>query len=91
MREAIASGEIGSPTGAIFFGASSLMHGHIHTIDTLSYLLGDPGIARVRGELLEVPPADMSLADGGHVSRQHSRINQAPDCLGYLQMTDCLC
>jgi hypothetical protein len=41
---------IGEPQAALFFGASALMHGHIHTIDTLSYLLGDPPIARVRGE-----------------------------------------
>ena len=51
IRDAIASGKIGDPTGAVFFGRSSLMHGHIHTIDTLHFLLGDPGIARVRGEL----------------------------------------
>ena len=51
IRDVIASGEIGTPSGAIFFGASSLMHGHIHTIDTLSFLLGDPGIVRVRGKL----------------------------------------
>ena len=31
---------IGEPQAALFFGASALMHGHIHTIDTLSYLLG---------------------------------------------------
>lgn len=51
IRDAIAAGKIGSPTGAVFFGRTSLMHGHIHTIDTLQFLLGDPGIARVRGEL----------------------------------------
>ena len=27
------------------------MHSHVHSIDTISYLLGDPGIAAVRGEL----------------------------------------
>ena len=27
------------------------MHGHIHSIDTISYLLGDSGIDAVRGEL----------------------------------------
>lgn len=46
MRDAIRTGEIGTPTGAVFFGESSLMHGHVHTIDTLHFLLGDPGIER---------------------------------------------
>ena len=64
IRDVIASGEIGTPSGAIFFGASSLMHGHIHTIDTLSFLLGDPGIVRVRGELPDVDAASMA---GNHV------------------------
>jgi predicted dehydrogenase len=36
MRDAIRTGEIGTPTGAVFFGESSLMH----------FLLGDPGIER---------------------------------------------
>jgi len=68
VRDAIASGAIGTPTGAISFGSSSLLHGHIHTIDTLSFLLGDPGIVRVRGELLDVDAANVSLADGGHIA-----------------------
>jgi predicted dehydrogenase len=68
VRDAVGSGAIGKPTGAVFFGASSLLHGHVHTIDTLSYLLGDPGIARVRGELLECPASDISPAGGGHIA-----------------------
>ena len=56
IRDAIAAGKIGDPTGAVFFGRSSLMHGHVHTIDTLHFLLGDPGIARVRGELHGLRP-----------------------------------
>ena len=51
MREAIERGEIGDPLAAVHIGASSLMHGHIHSIDTISYVLGDPGIEAVRGEL----------------------------------------
>ena len=34
------------------------MHGHIHAIDTLSYLLGDPAIESVRGEL---QPRDIQI------------------------------
>ena len=37
---------------AVHYGASSLMHGHIHSIDTLSYLVGDRKIGAVRGELI---------------------------------------
>ena len=52
VRRAIAEGEIGEPRAAIHYAATSLMHGHIHSIDTLSFLLGDPKIEAVRGELL---------------------------------------
>ena len=52
VREAIVAGRIGEPTAVVHFAASSLMHGHIHSIDTISYLLGDPEILSVRGELL---------------------------------------
>ena len=40
VRRAIAEGEIGEPKAAIHYAASSLMHGHIHSIDTLSFLSG---------------------------------------------------
>ena len=51
MKAVIDRGDIGEPASVVHFGASSLMHGHIHSIDTISYLLGDPGIDAVRGEL----------------------------------------
>ena len=69
IRDAIMAGKIGVPTGAIFFGQTSLMHGHVHTIDTLHFLLGDPGIARVRGELYGVSPE----------SFQHNHLPEDPD------------
>ncbi len=52
VRQAIADGVIGAPVAAIFCGKTTLMHGHVHSIDTLSFLLGDPGIEAIRGELL---------------------------------------
>ncbi|NKB67988.1 MAG: hypothetical protein GKR89_13085 [Candidatus Latescibacteria bacterium] len=52
VRQAVARGDIGTPKAAVHYAASSLMHGHIHSIDTLSFLLGDPPIKAVRGELL---------------------------------------
>jgi len=51
MRKLIDDGEIGSPRAAIHYAGSSLLHGHIHSIDTLMYLLGDPMVESVRGEL----------------------------------------
>eukprot|EP01052_Picozoa_sp_SAG31_P002990 SAG31_NODE_110_length_24476_cov_9.909654_7_plen_150_part_00 len=64
--QAIAAGEIGPPTAAVFFGSSSLLHGHIHTIDTLSFLLGDPGIRRVRGELTDGDGKPLAV-EGDHI------------------------
>ena len=50
-RAAIEQGRIGEPQVVAHFGGGSLMHSHVHSIDTISYLLGDPGVAAVRGEL----------------------------------------
>ena len=60
VRELIRSGRIGVPQAAVHFGGRSLLHGHIHTIDTLSYLLGDPPIEAVRGELI---PRDLEIVE----------------------------
>ena len=51
-RAAIEEGRIGEPQVVAHFGGGSLMHSHVHSIDTISYLLGDPGVAAVRGEIL---------------------------------------
>ena len=51
MRIAIERGDIGEPQTALYYGSTDLMHGHIHSIDTISYLLSDPFIKAVRGEL----------------------------------------
>ena len=50
VRDAVLAGRIGEPKAAIHYAASSLMHGHIHSIDTLSWILGDPAIEAVRGQ-----------------------------------------
>ena len=50
-RAAIEEGRIGEPQVVAHFGTGSLMHSHVHSIDTISYLLGDPGVTAVRGEL----------------------------------------
>ena len=64
VKEAIAQGRIGEVKTAIHYANSSLMHGHIHSIDTLSHLIGDPEIAAVRGELL---PRNFKIA-GNHIA-----------------------
>ena len=43
LRAMIERGDIGEPMAAVHHAKTTLMHGHIHAIDTVSYLLGDPG------------------------------------------------
>ena len=53
VRDIIARGDIGEPQYAVSYTESNtLMHMHIHSLDTLSYFLGDPGVASIRGELV---------------------------------------
>ena len=60
MRGLIEAGAIGEPVAGVHYASSNLLHGHIHSIDTLSYLLGDPGIKEIRGELL---PRGLKIED----------------------------
>ncbi len=57
-RELINSGEIGEVRAAVHYAATNLMHGHIHSLDTLSFLLGDPKVTSVLGELF---PRDLKI------------------------------
>ncbi|MCB0185996.1 MAG: Gfo/Idh/MocA family oxidoreductase, partial [Caldilineaceae bacterium] len=59
-KKLIAEGEIGEPKAAVHFAATNLLHGHIHAIDTLSFLLGDPKVESVRGELF---PRDLAIPE----------------------------
>ncbi len=52
VRDAVLRGDVGEPRVAVHYAQSSLMHGHIHSIDTLSWLIGDPAISSVRGEIV---------------------------------------
>ncbi len=61
LREAVLDGRIGTPRAAVVYASTNLLHGHIHSIDTLSWLLGDPAITAVRGELL---PRSLEIIDG---------------------------
>jgi predicted dehydrogenase len=59
-REYIERGDIGDLLSVVHFAPASLMHGHIHSIDTLMYLAGDPSALRVRGSLR---PSDLEIPD----------------------------
>lgn len=63
VRDTVLAGRIGDPKVVVHYAASSLLHGHIHSIDTVSWLLGDPIITHVRGEL---EPRD-SVIVGAHM------------------------
>jgi len=77
VREAIARGDIGEPKAAVHYAATNLLHGHIHSLDTLSYLLGDPVIARVQGDLR---PANLAF--------QENRLDKDPSAIYRLQFED---
>ncbi|MXX03837.1 MAG: Gfo/Idh/MocA family oxidoreductase [Gemmatimonadetes bacterium] len=63
VRDAVLRGDVGEPRTAVHYAQSSLMHGHIHSIDTLSWLIGDPVIRSVRGE---IDPRDY-IIEGDHI------------------------
>lgn len=63
VRDAVLREEAGEPRAAVHYARSSLMHGHIHSIDTLSWLIGDPAIRSVRGE---IDPRDYVI-EGDHI------------------------
>jgi len=63
VRDAVVAGAIGQVQAVVHYASSSLMHGHIHSIDTISFLIDDPPIEAVRGELL---PRDVGFS-GRHI------------------------
>ena len=63
VRDAVMGGRIGEPQVVVHYAPSSLLHGHIHSIDTVSWLIGDPTITHVRGEL---DPRDYVI-ESGHI------------------------
>lgn len=69
-RRMIADGEIGEPRAAVHYAASNLLHGHIHSLDTLSFLLGDPKVVSIWGELL---PRDLVI--------ENNRLEKDPNAI----------
>jgi len=51
-RQLIENGEIGNIRSIAHFAPTNLLHGHIHSVDTIMYLLGDPKAKSVWGEIL---------------------------------------
>ena len=72
VKDAVAAGQVGEVRAVIHYAGSSLMHGHIHSIDTVSYLIGDPAIEAVRGELL---PRGLQV-EGNHIPSDPSATYQ---------------
>jgi predicted dehydrogenase len=73
-RELVASGDIGEVRAAVHYGPTNLLHGHIHSLDTLSFLLGDPKVSSVSGELF---PRDLKI--------ENNRLDKDPN--GIFQAT----
>lgn len=69
-RRLIERGEIGETRAAVHYAETNLLHGHIHSLDTLSFLLGDPKIVSVWGELT---PRDIKI--------NHNRLDQDPNAI----------
>lgn len=69
-RQLIESGEIGSIRSIVHYGATNLLHGHIHSVDTIMYLLGDSKAKSVWGELL---PRNTKIED--------NRLNNDPSSI----------
>ena len=78
IREIIERGDIGEPTHVVAYTESStLMHMHVHSLDTVSYLIGDPGVKAVRGELI---PRDLKVED--------NRLDQDPNSAYHVEFAN---
>ena len=74
VRRLIEAGEIGDPRVVVHYASSSLLHGHIHSIDTVMYLLGDPKPVSVSGE---IRPADTEI--------ENRRIDRDPTAVYHVE------
>ena len=72
-RALLEAGEIGEPKAVVHFAGTSLLHGHIHSIDTVMYLLGDPKPVRVRGQVR------------GDASFKDRRIDKDPSAIYHIE------
>ena len=70
----IEHGEIGDLQVGVHYASSSLLHGHIHSVDTLMYLMGDPQGIGVRGELR---PRDLQI--------ENNRLDNDPSAIYHIE------
>lgn len=73
-RQLIADGAIGEPRAAVHYAFTNLLHGHVHSLDTLSFLLGDPKVESVYGTLL---PHSQVIVDNRIGDKDPNAIYQA--------------
>ena len=73
-RELIENGEIGQIKAVVHYGATNLLHGHIHSVDTIMYLLGDPAAKSVWGEL---KPRDTKI--------ENNRLDRDPSAIYHIE------
>jgi predicted dehydrogenase len=74
VRQLIQDGAIGEPKVAVHYASTNLLHGHIHSVDTLLFLLGDPKAVSVRGELR---PRDLRI--------ENNRLDKDPNAIYHVE------
>lgn len=62
-RDLIRQGKIGTPRAVVHYASATLLHGHIHSVDTCLFLLGDRRARSVWGELR---PRDIAIKNNRH-------------------------
>ena len=78
VKGIIDRGDLGEPTHVVAYTESNtLMHMHIHSMDMVSYLIGDPGVKAVRGELI---PRSLSVND--------NRLDQDPNSSYHIEFAN---
>jgi predicted dehydrogenase len=59
-RQMVAEGCVGRVQAVVHYAPATLVHGHIHSVDTILYLAGDPEVRSVWGELR---PRELEVTD----------------------------
>jgi predicted dehydrogenase len=74
-RELIEAGAIGEVKAVVHYAGTNLLHGHIHSLDTLSYFVGDPEFTQVQGELL---PTGLAI--------ENNRLDKDPNAIYHVRL-----
>ncbi len=73
-KQWIERGEIGELRAGVHYASTNLLHGHIHSVDTLMYLMGDPKAVSVQGELR---PRDLKI--------ENNRLDKDPNAVYHIE------